>query len=279
MVETITPAIAARILEGHKNIRKLSPYKVAQYARIMKAGRWPICEPIIFSPDDELLNGQHRLKAVIEADTSVEFNVLRNVQSKHVPCIDQGMPRNGGVSLESSGLVADRAQQRATLLRTFHMRGNSCSRMTCLKSEYPDLYKIYEPAIDFIIECFPSCRKGATRAGIVSPWGAAFLSRPDERSRLIEAAGKFIALQFDPNNDDALRFLARYATGQSTKASHVQNVDYRKSSFALVKWLDREPIKTLNPSGQDPFPLPKRYAEKLKRSGFSVANQDEELVH
>lgn len=67
--------------------RHLKPQKVDFYAGIMKAGRWMLSDPITIAhaPDDDghmgayLVNGQHRLNAVIKADVPVTF-IIQHIQ-------------------------------------------------------------------------------------------------------------------------------------------------------------------------------------------------------
>lgn len=81
-VETVTPEIArAWLMTQHIN-RKLSPGTVQSYARVMRDRQWALNgEAIIFDEHDHLVNGQHRLHAVIEANVDVKFVIVRGVSS------------------------------------------------------------------------------------------------------------------------------------------------------------------------------------------------------
>lgn len=71
--KVVTPAMATKWLEeGNTHNRKVRDSVVMRYAADMKAGRWKQThQGIAFNGDGTLLDGQHRLFAIIEADTEV----------------------------------------------------------------------------------------------------------------------------------------------------------------------------------------------------------------
>jgi hypothetical protein len=79
-VVKITPAMAKKWLKKNThNFRPVTRATVLKYADTMKKGKWVVSDTAIsFDPDGNLVNGQHRLNAVIEAGVTVEFIVIRN---------------------------------------------------------------------------------------------------------------------------------------------------------------------------------------------------------
>lgn len=76
----VSPELAKRWLESNKHNRRLSVSTVMRYAADMKAGQWKLNgEPIQFSEDGELKNGQHRLAAIVMADIPVKMSVIFGV--------------------------------------------------------------------------------------------------------------------------------------------------------------------------------------------------------
>ena len=77
---------------------------VEALAREMTAGRFELNgETIKLSPDGRLLDGQHRLAAVVEADIPVEMTVTRGVAESAFRTIDRGRVRSIGDYLQHSG--------------------------------------------------------------------------------------------------------------------------------------------------------------------------------
>ena len=80
----VSPQVAAQILDSfnYPNNRRRDPGHIAKLAAQMKAGIWSAGSAIEFAvlPDNRtfLINGQHRMSAVISADMEIEFFVILN---------------------------------------------------------------------------------------------------------------------------------------------------------------------------------------------------------
>lgn len=93
-VETVTPVVAAQWLETMKHNRKLSTINVEKLVQQMKNGYWVFDgSPIKFNRKGELVDGQHRLWALIEADFTAEFMVVRGVPDEAFLTMDTGKSR------------------------------------------------------------------------------------------------------------------------------------------------------------------------------------------
>jgi len=104
-VELITPAVARKYLEKNiDNNRHISERTVAVYANDMKNRNWRIThQGIAFNTDGKLVDGQHRLMAVIKADTPVKMMVTRGLDAESMRNIDQNRPRTSTDSLRIAG--------------------------------------------------------------------------------------------------------------------------------------------------------------------------------
>jgi hypothetical protein len=83
-IEEITPEFAAKLLEKNtKHQRKLNRNRVQQYMLDMKNNNWQLNgEAIIIGDQGTLLDGQHRLSAVIAADVKVKMLVIRGIEEQ-----------------------------------------------------------------------------------------------------------------------------------------------------------------------------------------------------
>lgn len=94
-VEKITPAVAKAYLEMNKNNRNIRQRVVDAYARDMAAGEWVVQhQGIAFDVDGNLVDGQHRLQAVIKAGVAVPMMVTRGLEKNSSAGIDQGAKRS-----------------------------------------------------------------------------------------------------------------------------------------------------------------------------------------
>jgi hypothetical protein len=95
-VMTITPAEATLWLDTkNSRNRPISQSTVDRYTQEIKAGRWALNgQPVIFSKDQQLLNGQHRLKAIVAANKAIETLVVWGVENEAFDTIDDGNKRS-----------------------------------------------------------------------------------------------------------------------------------------------------------------------------------------
>lgn len=116
--KTVTPAFARELLRRNvDNNRNLRPTKVSQYARDIAAGDWPITgDTVKVDTDGRLIDGQHRLSAVVLADMPVEMLIAWDVDPAVMPLLDIGAARKFSDVLKMSG-VKHRAATAAIVRR------------------------------------------------------------------------------------------------------------------------------------------------------------------
>lgn len=120
-VMTITPAFAAQLLERNPDNRKIRVSKLAQYASDIENGRWQLNgEPIIFSDDGKLNDGQHRLAAIVRSGTAIETLVVVGVGRETRTTLDTGANRAAGDHLGIMGIShANETARTARLVLSF----------------------------------------------------------------------------------------------------------------------------------------------------------------
>lgn len=94
--EVITPERAKQLLAlvNPQRQRKVKPNTVQQYAAAMRAGNWiESLDRIGISENGELVNGQHRLHAIILSGCTVTMDVATGVPDRVLDVADQGHPR------------------------------------------------------------------------------------------------------------------------------------------------------------------------------------------
>lgn len=92
--ETITPQIAGTLLGTMRGNRPLRRKAVERYAREMIAGKWRLNgEAVKVSNAGRLIDGQHRLNAVIMANIPVQMFVVRGVDDDAMVTLDTGVGR------------------------------------------------------------------------------------------------------------------------------------------------------------------------------------------
>lgn len=96
--QLVTPEIAAQYLEKNTNNRNISDSYLTRYVKNMKDGKWKedTGELIKISKTGVILDGQHRLMAVVKSGCSIYFHIAYNIDDVVFDVIDTGKPRNPG---------------------------------------------------------------------------------------------------------------------------------------------------------------------------------------
>lgn len=106
----IGPVEAKQLLEENRHNRNLRPSKVDQYARDMIAGNWHAsAETIKFDWNGRMIDGQHRLNAIIVANVKVPMMVARGLNPQTQTVIDAGAKRSPADALSFTGMTSNPA--------------------------------------------------------------------------------------------------------------------------------------------------------------------------
>lgn len=100
---TVTPECASQWLKCNKNNRPVRRRHVEFLASEIVSGHWQLNgQPIVISENEEVLDGQHRLLAIIEAGIPVKTLVVYGISPEAFKTIDTGAPRTNidALSLE-----------------------------------------------------------------------------------------------------------------------------------------------------------------------------------
>jgi hypothetical protein len=102
----VTPELAASWLDQNSRNRSLSVPRVNVYALDMRKGTWAYNpQPIILTAEGQLLDGQHRLHAVIKSGVPTNFEVVFGAPRETQDVIDRGRTRSVKDTLAFSGVT------------------------------------------------------------------------------------------------------------------------------------------------------------------------------
>ena len=103
----LTPQDARTLLANQAKNRKLTQHRVEEYTYLMETGRWQSASDgsvLFVNKNGELINGQHRLTALVKADVSLPFMIIQaDTSSSSMEAIfDQGQNRTVAQITETS---------------------------------------------------------------------------------------------------------------------------------------------------------------------------------
>lgn len=154
-VETISPDRAQKLVDrtmkavndGRLRLRHVKRYKVEEYSKDMTAGRWQLNgEPLILTPDGIVLDGMHRLNAIIKSGVTLQVLVARGAADDAFHTIDTGAVRTGGDLLTIAGQAngSDLACALAVVWRYDQGSGRLTSAAWADRPTKPQLFQVLE---------------------------------------------------------------------------------------------------------------------------------------
>ena len=94
-IETITPEQAKIYLQNNEDNRTARPWWINAISSAILRGEWVTThQGIAFTKSGKLLDGQHRLQGIIQANKAVEMLVVKNVPESAFKVLDCGMKRH-----------------------------------------------------------------------------------------------------------------------------------------------------------------------------------------
>lgn len=166
-IETITPSQAAVWLAGNINNRSMRQSLVKQYAKEMKNGTWRLThQGIAFAIDGTLLDGQHRLAAIIESGIAVTMLVTRGVDQRSQLVMDYHARRSSGDALSLLRKEKITARDVSVIRAVCELTYNRIDSAKLSNEDLNLLYDTFRPALEFVNTLLPTAEKGVSSAPV-----------------------------------------------------------------------------------------------------------------
>lgn len=133
----ITPAMAVEYLSHAAPNRHIRKQRVEAYARDMQSHNWLVTgQPILFTGSGELIDGQHRLSAIIESGETVELLIIRGIRPDAIKVLDSGVARTfadvlviEGESKSTAGVLAALVKRMALWDTGLYLQSGALSQI------------------------------------------------------------------------------------------------------------------------------------------------------
>ena len=257
VVMEVGPELAARWLEGNTHNRPLRQTVVDRFVRDMQVGQWQLThQGVAFDVDGVLIDGQHRLWAIVLSSLTVPLRVFFNEPIENMRAIDTGLVRSNFDVLHLSGEAGEITTTHLATLRAMLAGASSHSpRMTV--SEEADRMSEHAEAINFAVEHLGASRhRGVATATVRGILARAFYSA--DHAKLVHFCDVLQTGGSADEEDSAVVLLWQFLVSNAGagKAQAVRRVRYAKAERALMAYLRGERIMQLRAVGSELFPLP-----------------------
>ena len=114
----VTPWMAESWLQQKAPNRTLKEWNIQRLTQDLIEGRWFLStDAIAFDTEGRLVNGQHRLHAIVRSKTPAQLSVMRGLPSANVQVLDTGVQRTAADVLGLVGQAPNSAQASAVIAR------------------------------------------------------------------------------------------------------------------------------------------------------------------
>lgn len=196
----VSPDFAKSLLAKNNQNRRHTTAIVSRYAAAMSEGRWKenTAESIKISKSGQILDGQHRLMAVVKSGIGVNFHVATGLDDDIFDVIDTGKKRTGGDTLSVLGVKDYNVIAGAINLVFLAEEGLRYRRFT----SNDETLERYRECPDFWAKCAKMSGSWSRRisGALSSGWIAAFF---------------YLFNKID--EDDSIGFLDQLCTGENIK--------------------------------------------------------------
>lgn len=144
-VRTISPVVATEMLKRNVGNRRLNVNHVKDLANQMKKGNWMFDgQPIRMTESGAVLDGQHRLNAIIKSKIPQDFLIISGINSEAFKVMDTGRLRNAGDVLGIKGYENSAHIAATTRLILTHLGGINGRTRSDIKISNTDILNFVE---------------------------------------------------------------------------------------------------------------------------------------
>lgn len=280
-VENITPEQAKDYLKTQQLNRNPNKLRISEYADRMQKNQWVISQPITFDSDGCLIDGQHRLLAIVKFGFPVTFSVMRGLPKSSASVFDIGQKRTVAQVARIQGVTTLRMTERVGILNAAILGSKLKLRTKKAESErnlsnliFSDsnarspqtmiaLAEKYKDGLDFSLSRYGGTRTSNFVGNLSSVKAAVFRAYYNEnRQRLSEFLEVFYTGFVKVSTEDsaaiALRnYLNAIKMGIKGVSLHDAGKSdaYTKTEAAILHFIAKRDIRHLKGSEFEEFPL------------------------
>lgn len=226
--DIIGPAEAKAMLDKlHPGQRSVSEAVVKRYASSMRAGTWDLVpHGLVFDAEGHLVDGQHRLLAVVESGTEQMFTISTLPPGASTRGIDRGKSRTQGHVMEMTGLAC-RGEGRvlAACCRALYALSIDVVKVPDFESVMGAVVENNGATVRKVIDLFEKRRDA--RSWTVAPLSYAYPCDPEKVESLVRLA---------VNNDRLVKFSAPWhLQRQFSSLSRSSVADALENSYRVLR--------------------------------------------
>lgn len=258
-VVLVNPEMALEWLTSHNNDnRRVRKATVARYATAMRRDEWVLTnQGIGFDVNGRLVDGQHRLRAIIEAEVAIPMMVVYGLEPGAFNVVDGGLLRGlhdvaPPWARDSAGTAAI---AKAMMAGLDGLRNITAHRAATTRADELAFMDRHREALEYAATSVTKGVAGLSRSTVLAAIGRAYYHL--DRA-LLDRAGRVLRSGLPETESDQPVILLRNALIQGPRngGGSQRLIEYAKTERTLVALRDGEELSKLYVVKSEQFPLP-----------------------
>jgi len=254
----VTPELAEEWLKLNTHNRPLKKSLVAKYVADIENGCWHIThQGIAFDENGRLVDGQHRLYAIIVADVSIVMAVTDGVKSEAQLAFDDGGGRTAHDAFVLSGALPGVTRRHVQICRSMVFERSVKRPKT--KTQLLEWLQKHWQAVDFTVSTVDDIgkRNGITQATVMAVIARGWYHVPlDKLRRFYEILYTGLC---EPSEAVVIKLRDRILESQGNRATSQRATRltiHRLTESALRAFVEGRTVTYLRHAKNELFPLP-----------------------
>lgn len=258
-VVTMTPTWASELLKkNHKNNRRVKDRRVNSYGREMAQGLWRLThQAVAVDEDGWLVDGQHRLEAVVASGCDVPVVLALGVPRQSMVAVDSGANRNlaDATRVHGNPLPALGWGSVARTMMVGMDRGRASQHIG--HQEIMAFIRVHYKALDFAFSNLSRNYRNLTPAPVRAVIARAYYQR-GQRTRIGEFCEALKSgLVNDKQQDVAVLRLRNWLLNLSeSRGKRTRFETYAKTEWALRQFIDGQDVAAILATKEELFEIP-----------------------
>lgn len=257
-IRAVNPDLAKLWLATSPINRQLKTLKIEAFSRDMLAGRWTLNgATLVLDEDGLLMDGHHRLQAVVRSGVPVSFLVVSGVSRQVMSTVDNGTARTSADVLKLKNAI--NCVGLAATLRLLNWYDTTDRTYTTLlrvvsNAEMSELHARYDNAPSVVARVYHDTGLKAIRAinaGFCAPMCKAYAAASETAEHFVSTIASGAGLELGDPRLTLRNWFAARPTRRRTERHDIMGVTIKAWNAFLIG----SPVKQLKITEGEAFPI------------------------
>lgn len=251
----VTPQMAEQLLMGNTQNRALRMKRVEEYADEMSGGHWRYThQGIAIDKNGVIVDGQHRLHAIILSGSTIDINVTRGLDPSVRLVVDDHAKRTAFDAITVDGGFSDITRETVSIANAFAQSLFPGGRRSMNKRQLVEVLTLIGPSIRFSEALCKSRARGLTQASVMAVLSRAWYTQ--DHDKILRFWEVLSTGEMRCEDDVAAIPLRTYLMTMQSGGHLAKHEAYQKTQRSLQAFLAGERLRRCVSASKELFPTP-----------------------